>query len=45
MGHTWWGATLRATIPRLLRLRPARNRASGIARIVLFGQGSVRLQV
>ncbi len=45
MGHTWWGATLRATIPRLLRLRPARNRASGIARIVLFGQGSVRLEV
>ncbi len=45
MGHTWWGATLRAIIPRLLRLRPFRSRATGIVRLVLFGQGDVRLEV
>ena len=45
MGHTWWGAALRAVIPRLLRFAFVRRRATPVARTILFGRGDVRLRV
>ena len=45
MGHTWWGATLRVIIPRLLLLRLVRSQAARVVRVALFGLGDVRLEV
>jgi len=45
MGHTWWGATLRAVIPRLLRFAPVRARAGRVLQPILLGLGDVRLTV
>lgn len=45
MGHTWWGATLREILPRLLRLDFVRRRAAPIVRRILFGVGDVGLAV
>ncbi len=45
MGRTWWGASLRAIVPRLLRFGFVRNRAAPLARRILFGIGEVRLEV
>ena len=45
MGHTWWGAAFRATVPRLLRFEVVRRRATPVVRAILFGHGDVRLRV
>ncbi len=45
MGHTFWGAAFRATVPRLLRFEAVRERAAPVMRPILFGHGDVRLQV
>ena len=45
MGHTWWGATLRTVMPRLLRFGLVRRRATPVVRTILFGRGDVRLRV
>ena len=45
MGHTWWGAMFRATVPRLLRYEVVRRRVTPVVRTILFGHGDVRLQV
>jgi 2-polyprenyl-6-methoxyphenol hydroxylase-like FAD-dependent oxidoreductase len=45
MGHTWWGAAFRATMPRLLGLRTVRQMTTPVIRLMLFGHGDLRLEV